>query len=80
MGGDVMLGVTGSDGIVEMIKDAHEDENTKAIVLRVNSPGSSVVASDYIRWEIEEAQEKNSSSSINGFACSFRGYWFISCR
>ena len=39
MGGDVMLGVAGSDGIVEMIKDAHEDENTKAIVLRVNSPG-----------------------------------------
>ena len=56
--GDVTFGTAGSDGVVAMLKEAHEDEDTKAIVLRVNSPGGSVVASDYMRWEIEKAQEK----------------------
>ena len=31
----------GSAGIVAMFEEAHEDENTKAIVLRVNSGGGS---------------------------------------
>ena len=79
MGGDVMLGVAGSDGIVEMIKDAHEDENTKAIVLRVNSPGGSVVASDYIRWEIEKAQEKGIPVVVSmGSLAASGGYWISS--
>jgi protease-4 len=43
MGGPVVYGQAGSDGIVDMLKEAHEDEDTKAIVLRVSSPGGSVV-------------------------------------
>ena len=79
MGGDVRLGVAGSDGIVEMIKDAHEDENTKAIVLRVNSPGGSVIASDYIRWEIEKAKEKGIPVVVSmGSLAASGGYWISS--
>lgn len=37
-----------SDQIVEYLKQAQEDRSVKAIVLRVNSPGGSVVASDEI--------------------------------
>jgi len=79
MGGDVMLGTAGSDGIVEMLKDAHENEDTKAIVLRVNSPGGSVVASDYIRWEIEKAQEKGIPVVVSmGSLAASGGYWVSS--
>mgnify|MGYP003306072641 FL=1 len=39
MKGQVSQGVAGADGIVKQIKSAHENENTKAIVFRINSPG-----------------------------------------
>ncbi len=79
MGGDVNLGIAGSDGIVEMLKDAHEDENTSAIVLRINSPGGSVLASDYIRWEIEKAKEKGIPVVVSmGSLAASGGYWIAS--
>ena len=79
MGGDVIYGTAGSDGIVKMLKEAHEDEDTKAIVLRVNSPGGSVVASDYMRWEIEKAQEKGIPVVVSmGTLAASGGYWISS--
>jgi protease-4 len=79
MGGDVTYGTAGSDGIVAMLKEAHEDEDTKAIVLRVNSPGGSVVASDYMRWEIEKAQEKGIPVVVSmGTLAASGGYWISS--
>ena len=38
MEGDISQGVAGADGVVKQIRSAHENENTKAIVFRVNSP------------------------------------------
>ena len=79
MGGPVVYGQAGSDGIVEMLKEAHEDEDTKAIVLRVNSPGGSVVDSDYMRWEIEKAQEKGIPVVVSmGTLAASGGYWISS--
>ena len=79
MGGDVTYGTAGSDGVVAMLKEAHEDEDTKAIVLRVNSPGGSVVASDYMRWEIEKAQEKGIPVIVSmGTLAASGGYWISS--
>lgn len=79
MGGDVTFGTAGSDGVVAMLKEAHEDEDTKAIVLRVNSPGGSVVASDYMRWEIEKAQEKGIPVVVSmGTLAASGGYWISS--
>ena len=79
MEGDVTYGTAGSDGIVKMLKEAHEDEDTKAIVLRVNSPGGSVVASDYMRWEIEKAQEKGIPVVVSmGTLAASGGYWISS--
>ena len=79
MGGDVTFGTAGSDGVVAMLKEAHEDEDTKAIVLRVNSPGGSVVASDYMRWEIEKAQEKGIPVIVSmGTLAASGGYWISS--
>ena len=79
MNGDVTFGTAGSDGVVSMLKEAHEDEDTKAIVLRVNSPGGSVVASDYMRWEIEKAQEKGIPVIVSmGTLAASGGYWISS--
>lgn len=79
MGGDVTYGTAGSDGVVAMLKEAHEDKDTKAIVLRVNSPGGSVVASDYMRWEIEKAQEKDIPVIVSmGTLAASGGYWISS--
>ena len=79
MEGDVTFGTAGSDGVVAMLKEAHEDEDTKAIVLRVNSPGGSVVASDYMRWEIEKAQEKGIPVVVSmGTLAASGGYWISS--
>ena len=79
MGGPVVYGQAGSDGIVDMLKEAHEDEDTKAIVLRVSSPGGSVVDSDYMRWEIEKAQEKGIPVVVSmGTLAASGGYWISS--
>ena len=56
MEGEIMQGVAGANGIVNQIRSAHEDENTKAIVFRVNSPGGSVIASEMMRDELIAAK------------------------
>tara|TARA_Y100001980_G_C14549732_1_gene331809 strand:+ start:1289 stop:3055 length:1767 start_codon:yes stop_codon:yes gene_type:complete len=58
MKGDISQGVAGADGLVKQIRSAHENDNTKAIVLRVNSPGGSVIASEMIRDELFSAKNK----------------------
>ena len=58
MEGDIILGIAGANGIVKQIRSAHEDENTKAIVFRVNSPGGSVIASEMMRDELIAAKRK----------------------
>ena len=58
MEGDISQGVAGSTGIVKLIRSAHENKKTKAIVFRVNSPGGSIIASEMMRDELFVAKEK----------------------
>ena len=58
MEGDISQGVAGANGIVKQIRSAHENENTKAIVFRINSPGGSVIASEMMRDELFVAKRK----------------------
>ena len=58
MDGDQPPGTIGSDSTSRLIKNAHEDEAVKAIVLRVDSGGGGVFASEVIRQELLKAQEK----------------------
>jgi len=73
-GGDYM----GSDTIAAAIDDAAEDDAVKAIVLRVDSPGGSIVASDQIWDAVERAQEagKPVVASMGSLAAS--GGYYIS--
>ncbi|MBS0264380.1 MAG: signal peptide peptidase SppA [Planctomycetes bacterium] len=47
----------GSDTMVKAIRDANKDATVKAIVLRVDSPGGSALASDLIWHELELVQK-----------------------
>ncbi len=58
MEGEIIQGVAGANGIVKQIRSAHENRNTKAIVLRVNTPGGSVIASEMMRDELNNAKRK----------------------
>ena len=71
-------GVMGSASIAKAIKKARLDTNVKAIVLRVNSPGGSALASDVMWRETELAKkEKPFIVSMGDLAAS--GGYFISC-
>ena len=56
--GEASQGVAGADDIVRQIRAAHEDDNTKVIVFRVNSPGGSIIGSEMMRDELLAAKRK----------------------
>lgn len=76
MDGDQPPGTIGGDSTSRLIKNAHEDEAVKAIVLRVDSGGGGVFASEVIRQELLKAQEKGIKviASMGNVAAS-GGYW-----
>ena len=57
MEGEAAYGVAGSDTIVDNIQSATENKSVKALVLRVNSPGGSVWASELITNALNEFKE-----------------------
>ncbi|NVJ68488.1 MAG: signal peptide peptidase SppA, partial [Gammaproteobacteria bacterium] len=69
-------GTIGGDSTAKLIRKARMDENVKAIVLRVDSPGGSAFASEVIRAELERAQNEGKIvvASMGGMAAS-GGYW-----
>src|SRR5436190_1435066 len=77
--GPVSGEMIGSDTLVEAIKDAGDDKSIKAIVLRVDSPGGSALASDVIWHAIENAKEKKPVVvSMSDVAAS--GGYYIACN
>lgn len=70
--------IIGSTTLSEAIRQARNDKKVKAIVMRVNSPGGSAVASEVIRREVElAAKEKPFIVSMGNYAAS-GGYWISS--
>lgn len=68
----------GSETTAKAIKSAREDKNVKAIVLRVNSPGGSALASDVIWRETTLAKaQKPLVVSMGDYAAS--GGYYIAC-
>jgi protease-4 len=68
----------GSDTLSKAIKDAAADKTIKAIVLRVDSPGGSGLASDIIWHAVEAAKQKKPVVvSMSDVAAS--GGYYISC-
>ncbi len=81
--GDIMSGEgneyqIGSDRIAKAIRKARKNEKVKAIVLRVNSPGGSSLASDVIWREVELASKQKPIVASMGDVAASGGY-YISC-
>lgn len=75
-GGDQPPGVVGGESTSALLRDALEDEQVEAVVLRVNSPGGEVFASEQIRREVValQAAGKPVIASMGDVAAS-GGYW-----
>jgi len=56
--------IAGSESIVEQIRKIRDDDSIKAIVLRIDSPGGSSVASDVIWRELTITREDNPNRPI----------------
>jgi len=69
-------GTIGGDSTAALLKRALTDDSVKAVVLRVDSPGGSVFASEVIAHEIGELQKagKPVVASMSSVAAS-GGYW-----
>ena len=68
----------GGESLSKAIRAAKNDKKVKAIVMRVNSPGGSAIASEVIRREVElAAKEKPFIVSMGNYAAS-GGYWISS--
>lgn len=69
-------GTIGGDSTAQLIRKARFNDNVKAVVLRVDSPGGSAFASEIIRQEIEllKAAGKPVVASMGTYAAS-GGYW-----
>ena len=68
----------GSSTIVKAINKANKDSTIKAIVLRVNSPGGSALASDVI-WRSIEKTKVNKPVIVSMGDLAASGGYYISC-
>ncbi|WP_026950952.1 signal peptide peptidase SppA [Algoriphagus mannitolivorans] len=68
-------GVISSEKFAKEIRKARKDENIKAIVLRVNSPGGSILASEVIWREMAEAKKAKPLFVSMGEVAASGGYY-----
>lgn len=76
MDGDQPAGNVGGDTTAWLLREARFNDEIKAVVLRIDSPGGSAFASDLIRAEIDELKKagKPVIASMGSLAAS-GGYW-----
>lgn len=78
--GEAQPGVIGSETFAEQLRKARKNDNVKAIVLRINSPGGSSLASDVMWREIVLAsEEKPVIASMGDYAASGGYYLAMAC-
>lgn len=78
-GGDDQYGMITDDQYVGILRKIRDDENTKAVVLRINSPGGDAFVSDEIWREVQLVREKGIPvvASMGDVAAS--GGYYIAC-
>ena len=75
-GGDQPPGTIGGDSTSALLRQARDDDTVKAVVLRVNSPGGEVFASEQIRREVVALQEAGKPVVVSmGDLAASGGYW-----
>jgi protease-4 len=74
--GDEPPGRIGGRSTAELIRKARDDEDVKAVVLRVNSPGGSALGSELIRRELELTRAAGKPVVVSmGDVAASGGYW-----
>jgi protease-4 len=74
--GESMVGVAGADTLSDLIGEAIRDDQIAALVLRVDSPGGSITASETIRRQVQRFRDSGRPVvvSMSSLAAS-GGYW-----
>lgn len=76
VGGKQGPGVIGGESTAALVRRARESDKTKALVLRVNSPGGEVFAAEQIRREIELTRKAGIPVVVSmGNVAASGGYW-----
>lgn len=71
--------IIGEDTVLKQIEEIKTKENLKAVVLRINSPGGSYIASDNIRYALENLKKtKNVPIVVSMADYAASGGYFIS--
>ncbi len=74
--GDQPQGMIGGDSLANLIKNARENKEIKALVLRINSGGGSAFASEVIRQELLELKKSGKPFVVSmGSVAASGGYW-----
>lgn len=75
-GGKQPQGEVGGESTAKLIRDARRDKRTKALVLRVNSPGGEVYAAEQIRREVALTRAAGIPVVVSmGNVAASGGYW-----
>lgn len=75
-GGEQPAGSIGGDSTAALLREARDDDGVKAVVLRVDSPGGEVFASEQIRREVVALKEAGKPVVVSmGDLAASGGYW-----
>ena len=75
-GGHVPPGKVGGESTAALLRDALDDDDVKAVVLRVNSPGGEVFASEQIRRAVVALKDAGKPVVVSmGDVAASGGYW-----
>ena len=74
--GESLENSAGAETIIAQLQKVKQDKSVRGLVLRINSPGGSALASELIRQEVEAIQKSGIPvvTSMGGMAAS-GGYW-----
>ena len=75
VGGEGDAAQAGGDKIARRLRDIRLDDDVKAVVLRVNSPGGGAQASEIIQREIRLLKESKPVVASMGYVAASGGYW-----
>ncbi len=74
--GEQPRGSVGGETVSALLRDVREEDRVKAVVLRVNSPGGEVLASELIRREVEALKRAGKPVVVSmGDVAASGGYW-----
>jgi protease-4 len=74
--GQAPAGTIGGVSTANLVRQAREDDDVKAVVLRVNSPGGSVLGSELVRRELELTRAAGKPVVVSmGDVAASGGYW-----